>query len=281
MKNQHRPNLTEREIQEPYAEFYNRGQAKIPSMVIDDILNSPYPEKEALLFENINELLNPGYLPLETGYCKMPDGSVFVAVLTEMPDVTGDMLDWWFWWHPINPLRYKIWYPETHLGTKLDVDMEEYISRSGPYNQRYWNTANYPVEDIGVGKDTLSIRFIPPYDFGFDISRFETAGVATAICGIVGSISKKIRQHTYMCHFVRNKNNGVEMRSRFWIGHTVIRDGVSEKSIINRLINTKFARKILLPKKVGFCMAMHCAQEYNNLAKILPELYETYANDHD
>ena len=32
----------------------------------------------------------------------MPDGSVFVAVLTEMPKVTGDMLDWWFWWHPIN-----------------------------------------------------------------------------------------------------------------------------------------------------------------------------------
>jgi hypothetical protein len=57
----------------------------------------------------------------------------------------------------------------------------------------------------------------------------------------------------------------------------VLKYGVSDKSIINRLINTKFARKILLPKKVGFCMAMHCAQEYNNLAKILPELYETYS----
>jgi len=79
-----------------------------------------------------------------------------------------------------------------------------------------------------------------------------------------------------MCHFVRRKESGVEMRSRFWIGHTVLRSGVSEKSIINRLINTKTAKKLLLPKKVGFALAMHCAQEYNNLAEILPELYETY-----
>jgi hypothetical protein len=277
LKIQHRPNFTEREIQEPYVELYNRRQATIPSKVIDDILNSPYSEKDALLLENINDLMNPGYLPLETGYCNMSDGSVFVAVLTEMPRVTGDMLDWWFWWHPINSLRYKIWYPDTHFGTKLDVDLDEYKARKGPYNQRYLNTTNYPIEDIGIGTDTLSIRFVPPQNFGFDISRFETADVATAICGIVGSVSKKIRQHTYMCHFVRKKDMSVEVRSRFWIGHTVIKNSVSDKSIINRLLNTKFARKILLPKKVGFCMAMHCAQEYNNLAKILPELYETYA----
>lgn len=81
-----------------------------------------------------------------------------------------------------------------------------------------------------------------------------------------------------MCHFVRKKNIGVEMRSRFWIGHTVLKSGISEKSIITRLINTKGAKKLLLPKKVGIALAMHCAQEYNNLAEILPELYETYEN---
>lgn len=79
-----------------------------------------------------------------------------------------------------------------------------------------------------------------------------------------------------MCHFIRKKNKGVEMRSRFWIGHTVLIAGVPEKSIMNRLINTKMAKKLLLPKKVGFAMAMHCAQEYNNLAEILPDLYKDY-----
>ena len=276
MKKQNRPELNDAEKKESYAKYYNRKSAKIPARVIRDIQNGPYPKEDALLFEKINDLLNPGYLSVENGYCNMPDGSVFVAVLTEMPRVTGGMLDWWFWWHPINPLRYKVWYPETHFGTTLDVDQDEYKRRKGPYCQRYWNTTNYPVEDIGIGTDTLSINFVPPSAFGFDASRFDEANVATVICGKVGSVTKKLQQHTHMCHFVRRKGTGVEMRSRFWIGHTILRAGMSEKSIINRLINKKVAKKLLLPKKVGFAMAMHCTQEYNNLAEILPELYDTY-----
>ena len=273
---QSRPKLNNNEKKEPYSGFYNRKSAEVPSKIIHDIQKSPYPYDDVLPFSKINDLSNPGYLPLENGYCKMPDGSIFVAVLTEMPRVTGEMLDWWFWWHPINSLRYKVWFPESHFGTSLGVDIDEYMRRKGPYAERYWNTTNYPEEDIGTGKETLSIKFVPPKTFGFDSSRFDEANVATAICGIVGSVSKKIKQHTYMCHFVRKKDIGVEMRSRFWIGHTVLKSGISEKSIITRLINTKGAKKLLLPKKVGIALAMHCAQEYNNLAEILPELYETY-----
>lgn len=276
MNKQNKPELNDIERQEPYVEYYNRKPANVPPKVISDIQSSPCPGENSLLFEKINDLLNPGYLSLENGFCHMPDGSVFVAVLTEMPKVTGDMLDWWFWWHPINALRYKVWYPEAHYGTSLDIDIDEYSKRKGLYAKRYWNTTNYPVEDIGTGRETLSIKFIPPADFGFDETRFSEANVSTAICGIVGSVSKKLTQHTYMCHFVRKKGNGVEMRSRFWVGHTVLKSGFSEESIINRLINTKVAKKLLLPKKVGFALAMHCAQEYNNLAEILPELYEKY-----
>jgi phloretin hydrolase len=276
MNKKNRPELIDTEKQEPYANFYDRTSALVPSKVISDIKNSPHPGENALPFEKINDLLNPGYLSVENGYCHMPDGSVFVAVLTQMPNVTGDMLDWWFWWHPINALRYKVWYPDAHFGVSLDMDIDEYGKRKGPYAKRYWNTTNYPVEDIGTGKETLSIKFIPPADFGFDASRFEEANVATAICGIVGSVSKKLTQHTFMCHFVRKKDKGVEMRSRFWVGHTVLKSGVSETSLLNRIINTKAAKKLLLPRKVGLALAMHCTQEYNNLAGMLPELYNTY-----
>ena len=73
----------------------------------------------------------------------MPDGNIFVAVKTEMPKATGDMLDWWFWWHPINGLRCKVWYPEAHFGISIDQDMNEYSKRKGPYTKRYWNTPHY------------------------------------------------------------------------------------------------------------------------------------------
>ncbi len=223
-----------------------------------------------------NDLLNPGYSSLENGYCKMSDGSVYVAVLTKMPNVTGEMLDWWFWWHPMDPLRYKIWYPEAHFSTTLNVDPDAYANRKGPYRERYWNTTNYPVEDVGIGEETLSIKFVSPSDFGFDVSRFDEANVVTVICAIVGSVNKKLSQHTYMCHFVRKTETGVEMRSRFWIGHTILRSGLSEQSLLNRVINAKAIKKLLLPKNVGLAMAMHCTQEYIYLSAILPELYNTY-----
>ena len=105
MNKQNRPELNDFERDQPYVEYYNRKPASVPQQVINDIQNGPYPSEKSLSFEHINDLLNPGYLSLENGFCHMPDGSFFVAVLTEMPKVTGDMVDWWFWWHPINALR--------------------------------------------------------------------------------------------------------------------------------------------------------------------------------
>ena len=81
-KKQHPSGLTAEEKQKPYAEFFYRNPEKIPETVIAEIQKSPYPHEHALLFEKMNDLLNPGYLPIENGFCQMADGSVFVAVLT-------------------------------------------------------------------------------------------------------------------------------------------------------------------------------------------------------
>ena len=81
-----------------------------------------------------------------------------------------------------------------------------------------------------------------------------------------------------MCHFVRKTESGVEMRSRFWLGQRIIlRAGTTEKSFLNRLLNRKAVRQLAIPRETGYEMAMHCAQEYNNLAAILPELFDEYA----
>lgn len=44
----------------------------------------------------------------------MDDGSIYVAVNTKMPDVTGEMLDFWFAWHSVKSIRYKLWHPLDH-----------------------------------------------------------------------------------------------------------------------------------------------------------------------
>jgi hypothetical protein len=127
-----------------------------------------------------------------------------------------------------------------------------------------------------LGKEDLAIRFVPPAEFGLDTSRFHKAHVETVICGFVGSVTRNIRQHTRMCHLVRRFPGGLEMRSRFWIGDRILFPQFTGGAMVERIVNTKAIRRILMPSKTGLVMAMHCAQEYNNLAQILPELYRVY-----
>jgi predicted ATPase len=147
-----------------------------------------------------------------------------------------------------------------------------------PFPERYWHTTHYPIEDIGIGKETLSIKFIPPEEFGFDTARFAAANVITAICTRVGSENKKA-DHTDMCHFVRQVEGGVEMRSRFWIGRRINVRMFSDRSPVNLLANIRFIRKMVIPRNTPYQMARHCAQEYNNLAQILPDLYRKFRDE--
>lgn len=208
----------------------------------------------------------------------MPDNSCYVAVLTRMPKVSGEMLDWWYWWHATENLRYKIWYPGSHLANHAK-DPKQLVDPALSFRQRYWNNTQYPVEDVGIGVEQLSITFLSPADFGFDTSRFDEARVATVICARVGSVTKKLL-HTDMCHFVRATDDGVEMRSRFWIGRKAYFTMLSEENPIQRLINSKFLRKVMIPADTPQEMAHHCAQEYNNLAAILPELYRDFGESY-
>jgi phloretin hydrolase len=266
--------LTQSEKQLPYHQYFNRPSAIIPDSVLESIQHHSYPCEQALELENLNDLLLPGYLPMENGYCRMPDGSLFVAVRTEFPTATDPMFDWWFAWHAQEPFRYRIWYPECHFDVKVNVLQPPSLNQPA-----YWNTIHYPVEDIGLGRETLSIHFVPPAEFCFDVSRFAEANIVTAICGLVGSVDKHLKQQAYMCHLVRRIAGGYEMRSRFWIGRDIRFNPFIGSAIVERLVNTRIARMLSLPSRMGLAMALHCAQEYNNLSEILPELYSVYKQD--
>jgi len=272
-----RPRLTAEEETRPYAHFYYQEMAPVSEDVLRDIESGPIDPRDALPIADVNHLLNPGYLARETGYCFLPDGSGYTAVLTRMPGVTGKMLEWWFCWHPLEDLRYKIWYPGAHTGISVR-DPKRAADTTLPFGARLWDNPHYPVEDIGIGSDRLSIDFMDPRDFGFDISRFEAGRVAAVICSRVGSVRRGV-EHTRMCHFVRETEEGVEMRSRFWIGAAIGLNLLPKDSPFNRLLNTSFVRRIAIPGDAPRQMAHHCAQEYSNLARILPELYREYGDD--
>ncbi len=266
--------LTAAEKQLPYADFYDRAPAPIPQAVTDQV-NKVHRSQDALAFENLNDLLLPGDLAMEIGHCRKPDGSFFVAMKTPLPGVTKDMLNWWFDWHPKESLRYRIWFPEAHYSIRFK-DKADHQRTQGALP--HWHTTHYPIEDIGIGKDEISIRFLPPAEFGFDTTLFEAGRVETIICGLVGAESRRAKQVVRMCHVVRRTSEGLEMRSRFWMGDNIEFEPFFGSQFLEKLANTGFMRRKLMPARTGYAMALHCAQEYRNLAQILPELYARFAS---
>lgn len=82
-----------------------------------------------------------------------------------------------------------------------------------------------------------------------------------------------------MAHVFLAFPEGVVLRSRFWIG-AVLRPYAPAPiaGAVGPLINRRFVRARLIPKRTARAMAEHCAAEYANLAALLPELHARYAD---
>ena len=53
-----------------------------------------------MFFNEADKLLDQEYIPLETGYYRLSNGQIHVAVLNRMSGCKGKMLDWWLGWLP-------------------------------------------------------------------------------------------------------------------------------------------------------------------------------------
>lgn len=262
---QNNPNLnselTEEEKAMPEAAYYSTDFVPVPDEVMDAVASGPASTDKALALENIDQLTKTGYLEMENGYSLLEDGTAYVAVRTDLPGVNRDMIHWWFWWHALKDIRYKIWCPGAHYAIGVQ-DMDRYTDKSLTKEERYLNNPHYPVEDVGSGAMNLSIRFISPDKFGFDTTSFKKNGIEAVVCGVVGfRVGKSTIEHTYMCHIFRKKGDGLELRSRFWIG---------------KKLNFPEIKKLIITEDLAMDMLMHCSQEYNHLAGFLPDIFHEF-----
>ncbi len=255
-----------------FKKYLERPNAAMPSDHIEILKEGKAMAADKVLPRNeVNQLFHTGYLKGENGFRRFEDGSAYTAVLTQMPNVTIDMINWWFWWHAKTSVRYQIWYPDMHYD--IDADFQGYYEdATKTYSERLHLSRHLVTEDVGLGKDKILIDFMHPAAFGFDNHKLDAN--TTIICARVGSPDKGV-WGTEMCHFVRTTKQGVEMRSRFWLGQKIER--INNLTFLNGLLNQSFVKRRLLPKALGYKMFHHCSQEYHNLAEILPELYREFS----
>lgn len=209
-------------------------------------------------------------LAVETGWCTLPNGVGYVAVRTPMPAVTAEMVEWWFDWHPRDPLRYRIWHPQAHKDNSLEP-------AATPGVKAHWGATHHPVEDVGTGMVHARIAFKRPTEFGFSTDGLNDSEVATIVCGEVGDDRRRVR-HSAMAHVFLNEGEGVVLRSQFWLG-ALIRPYLPAPlaDVAARGLNKRKVRQLALPAGLPSALAAHCAEEYANLATLLPELYGRYA----
>jgi hypothetical protein len=237
--------------------------------VLEALERGPIDPALAVPLAGIDRLLDPAPLAAESGWCVLPDGVRYVAVRTAMPGVSAEMVDWWFDWHPREPLRYRVWHPLAHSDNSVEP-------AAVPGAKAHWGTVHHPVEDVGTGAVHARIAFVAPTELGFSTDALGDPAVATVVCGHVGDDRRHVR-HSAMAHVFLAEGDGVVLRSHFWLG-AAIRPYLPPllATPAAAVLNRRRVRSLALPNGLAPALARHCAEEYANLASLLPELYALY-----
>lgn len=263
--------LTPEEEKKPYAKYFYRKPA-LPEAKNLAMMEEPMDPAKALPIENINALLDPGYHDVEIGWCALPQGGLYIANLLKMPGVTVDMINWWFWWHSLEDLRYKIWWPNGHFGISVsDRDRSIILDPDTPPTLRFQGRTHYVLEDIGgPSAEKIAISFMTPEDIGFDMERFKSPHVGTVVGANGVSLMLNpppdvppVKSPAFMMHFVRETDDGIELRTRFWMGY----------HILDKTPHYCLPKIAVIPPIVAKGLAIHNVFEYSNLRSFLPQIY--------
>ena len=98
-------------------------------------------------------------------------------------------------------------------------------------------------------------------------------------------VGDRVARHTQMAHVFLRDGDGLVLRSHFWLGGVVELRLPRGLPNLNRplgpLLDSKTLRRALLKDSTIRGLAVHCAEEYTNLAAILPPLYERFGGGDD
>ena len=144
-----------------------------------------------------------------------------------------------------------------------------------PGAKPYWGTVHHPVEDIGTGTVHARIAFhARPSELGFSRRRARATRAWRRSSAASPATTGRRMQHTKMVHVFLGANGGVVLRSRFWLGAAIRPYAPAPLAgLAARVLNRPAVRRRLLRPAVPRALARHCAEEYANLAAILPELH--------
>ena len=256
----------------PYERYFN-GDLWLHEEVLPAI-RAPMRIEDVLRVEDVDTLLDPGHHAVENGYCELPDGSGYVASRVNFPGCTGEMYRWWFWWHAVEPERYTLWYPHNHIAAR-PVNPET-LTRAGlTHEQRYVGTIHEVDEYIGPDLVEIAIRFVDPAELGLDTRRFAEAGIVGHACARV-RLRRSLLEAVTMVHLARKTADGIEQRSRYWIGHDPRMRLLGASVPVDAIGTTLGLKRRFAGERVAYEQLLHDQIEFTHLSTFLAEIYGEY-----
>ena len=245
----------------PYAKYmdFPYPDPAIPVNVAAKIA-APMDPAKALRLERVNDLLEPGYNEDDMGYCILPDGAGYIGETIPFTGSSREMFEWWFAWHGLEELRYRIWDPEAHVASSVSAGhIGKRLNATLPWRSRIIGTAHFTTHVARDGSlDPGVMHFVSPEAFGLDLSRpgGKEVSIVAALHGKAGLPFPSMSS----IRVLRDTSDGFVMRIYFWQGQIPL------KGNCIRLGNEVSAADMEY-------LAAHCGQEYNRLASLLPQIY--------
>jgi transposase-like protein len=161
--------------------------------------------KPAMFIEEVNQLLRPGYMPVETGYYRLPNGQMYIAALTRKHGRHSNWVNWCF-------VHY-------FLSTTAFNDQDIKKIRTAEWNSK-WKPKQYTGISqtgeylMGGNVHRFKLIFNDPAKY-FDTSRFKEANVGAVICGDTFLLDGT--PEGCIIHVVRDTPTGCEIKTRAWL----------------------------------------------------------------
>jgi hypothetical protein len=120
--------LTEEEAKSPYARYYHMGRTAVSLEFSKhfeyDAMMDP---TKAIMPDEFKRVNRPGYMEVENGFCILPNGIGYAAILVKQDGLTDEMMQHFIThFNPEGDLFYKIWCPTNHYRHYTDLAIEDY-----------------------------------------------------------------------------------------------------------------------------------------------------------
>lgn len=245
---------------------YMDEEVWIPDAAVIKTLRQRGEDSRVLEFDDRCKIMDDNFIPEAPAVYYSKDGGLVVSSVVETPDITKEMAEWWFAWHPLDPLRYAIWDPQDHHGITIsDEGRKKLLDSSIPMGQRIWDVPNHVKESFNGEKPAdLTINFQNPLLFGYEREKLGTDNCLAIIC--MNDTLKKgpINVPVFATEILRKGPNG----KNIWVSHWWIGCGFKDNQVYKKKVPF---RKMVFQYSSG--LVVHNKIEMTHLNKILPSVY--------